>query len=743
MQKIKTVKYNLPVEGMTCASCVTRVEKALSKVEGIENVSVNLANEKVTFDMNEGLSPDLAAKAIDKFGYKLHTESLKDNETENKSDNLIDEYYTNLKKDFIFSALLTLPIFLISMLREFIWFSSIFPFGDDYTNKILLILVTPIIFVSGKRFYKIFWTNLKHFSFEMNSLVAIGTGAAYGYSVFATLFPKFLMIDDKLPHVYFETAAVIIVLITMGKLLETRAKRKTGGAIKNLLELKPKEATIIQDDKELVVKLSELKISDMVIIKPGEKIPADGIIVSGSSFVDETMITGESVPIEKIVGSKVIGGTINTNGSFNFEISALGDNSILGQIIKLVETAQGSKAPIQQLADKVSSIFVPTVILIATATFIAWMIFAETNNFSIALINFVAVLIIACPCALGLATPTAIMVGTGLGAQHGILIKNGESLEIAHKINTIVLDKTGTITEGKPTVTDIITNGLDNSELLSFAASIEKKSQHPIATSIVEYANGLNTNYFEPESFENLSGYGVTAIVNDKSVALGNEKLMNKFSINIDDFSESFEKLSTKGKTIIFCAIDNKLNGIIAVEDPIKDTSKEAIERMQKSGLEVFMLTGDNNITAEAIANRVGIKNYFAEVLPNQKAEKIKELQKQGKIVAMVGDGINDSPALVTANLGIAIGTGTDIAIESSDITLIKGNLNGVVEAIALSKKTIRIIKQNLFWAFVYNTIGIPFAALGFLNPMIGALAMSLSSVSVISNSLRLKRVKL
>jgi len=743
MQKIKTVKYNLPVEGMTCASCVTRVEKALSKVEGIENVSVNLANEKVTFDMNEGLSPDLAAKAIDKFGYKLHTESLKDNETENKSDNLIDEYYTNLKKDFIFSALLTLPIFLISMLREFIWFSSIFPFGDDYTNKILLILVTPIIFVSGKRFYKIFWTNLKHFSFEMNSLVAIGTGAAYGYSVFATLFPKFLMIDDKLPHVYFETAAVIIVLITMGKLLETRAKRKTGGAIKNLLELKPKEATIIQDDKELVVKLSELKISDMVIIKPGEKIPADGIVVSGSSFIDETMITGESVPIEKIVGSKVIGGTINTNGSFNFEISALGDNSILGQIIKLVETAQGSKAPIQQLADKVSSIFVPTVILIATATFIAWMIFAETNNFSIALINFVAVLIIACPCALGLATPTAIMVGTGLGAQHGILIKNGESLEIAHKINTIVLDKTGTITEGKPTVTDIITNGLDNSELLSFAASIEKKSQHPIATSIVEYANGLNTNYFEPESFENLSGYGVTAIVNDKSVALGNEKLMNKFSINIDDFSESFEKLSTKGKTIIFCAIDNKLNGIIAVEDPIKDTSKEAIERMQKSGLEVFMLTGDNNITAEAIANRVGIKNYFAEVLPNQKAEKIKELQKQGKIVAMVGDGINDSPALVTANLGIAIGTGTDIAIESSDITLIKGNLNGVVEAIALSKKTIRIIKQNLFWAFVYNTIGIPFAALGFLNPMIGALAMSLSSVSVISNSLRLKRVKL
>lgn len=743
MQKIKTVKYNLPVEGMTCASCVTRVEKALLKVEGIKNISVNLANEKVTFDMDDSLNLDLAAKAIDKYGYKLHTESLKENETKDKTENFIDEYYANLKKDLIFSALLTLPIFIISMLREFIWFSSIWPFGDDYTNKILLILVTPIIFISGKRFYKIFWTNLKHFSFEMNSLVAIGTGTAYGYSVLATLFPKLLMIDCRLPHVYFETAAVIIVLITMGKLLETRAKSKTGGAIKNLLELKPKEATIIKNDKEIIVKLSELKISDIVIIKPGQNISADGIIVSGSSFVDETMITGESVPIEKIVGSKVIGGTINTNGSFNFEITALGDNSVLGQIIKLVESAQGSKAPIQQLADKVSSIFVPTVILIAFTTFITWMILAETNNFNIALINFVAVLIIACPCALGLATPTAIMVGTGLGAQHGILIKNGESLEIAHKINTIVLDKTGTITEGKPTVTDVITNGVAESDLLSLAASIEKKSQHPIATSILEYAKSFNTNYFEPESFENLSGYGVTAIVDGKSIALGNEKLMNKFSINLDDFSKSFIELSTQGKTIIFCAMDTKLIGIIAVEDPIKETSKGAIEKMQKSGLEVFMLTGDNNKTAEAIAKRVGIKNFFSEVLPEQKAEIIKELQLKGKIVAMVGDGINDSPALVTANLGIAIGTGTDIAIESSDITLIKGNLNGVIEAINLSKRTIRTIKQNLFWAFVYNIIGIPFAALGLLNPMIGALAMSLSSVSVISNSLRLRKSKI
>ena len=742
MLKIKTIKYNLPVEGMTCASCVACVEKALSKVDGIKNVTVNFANEKVTFDIEENLNLDSAIQAVEKYGYKLHAESATDLELRNEdiAKDFIDEHYEKLKNDLIFSALLTLPIFIISMLREFLWFSSICPFGFDYTNKILLILVTPIIFISGKRFYKVFWTNLKHISFEMNSLVAIGTGAAYGYSVLATLFPDFLMSGNKQPHVYFETAAVIIVLITMGKLLEVNAKRKTSGAINNLLELKPKQTTIIHNGKEKVVKLSELKIGDLVLIKPGEKISADGVIKSGSSFVDETMLTGESIPIEKIISSKVIGGTINKNGTFNFEITALGDNSVLGQIIKLVEEAQGSKAPIQQLADKVSSIFVPTVILIAFATFTIWMFYAEANNFNIALINFVAVLIIACPCALGLATPTAIMVGTGLGAQRGILIKNGESLEMAHKVNTIVLDKTGTITEGKPTVTDVITNGISKEELLSMAASIEKKSEHPIASAVVEYGNTLGVKTFEPESFQNLSGYGVTAIVNGNNVALGNEKLMAQFLIKLDEFSNSFSEMSSLGKTVIFCAVNNKLVGIVAVEDPVKTTSKVAIAKMQKSGLEVFMLTGDNFRTAEAIAKRVGINNFFAEVLPEQKAEKVKELQKKGKIVAMVGDGINDSPALVTADLGIAIGTGTDIAIESSDITLVKGNLNSVIEAIDLSKKTIRIIKQNLFWAFVYNIIGIPFAALGFLNPMIGALAMSFSSVSVISNSLRLRK---
>ncbi len=736
------MKYNLPVEGMTCASCVARVEKSLNKIDGIENVIVNYANEKVSFEVDENVSLDVAKEAVEKYGYKLHTEKA---QTENinadiKDEN--DEQYNKLKSDLLFSAILTLPIFFISMLIDFEWFKSVWMFNADITNKILLILTTPIIFISGKRFYKIFWTNIKHFSFEMNSLVAIGTGAAYGYSVVATLFPNLLKINNELPHVYFETAAVIIVLITMGKLLEVRAKKKTGGAIKKLLELKPKEATIIENGKEKLVQLELLAVGDIVVIKPGEKIPADGVIKSGASVVDESMLTGESIPTEKRVNSKVIGGTINKTGTFNFEITALGDNSVLGQIIKLVEEAQGSKAPIQQLADKVSSVFVPIVIVIAFATFVAWMFYAETNNFNFALINFVAVLIIACPCALGLATPTAIMVGTGLGAQSGILIKNGESLEMAHKINTIVLDKTGTITEGIPTVTDIMPIGISDEELISLVASIEKKSEHPIASAVVEYGNKLGVSIREPKSFQSHSGLGITAKLNDDVIALGNKKLMEQFSVNVSDVQNKFDELSSEGKTVIFCAVNSKLSGLLAIEDPIKTTSVEAIVKMKKLGLNIFMLTGDNKKTANAIAKRVGINNVFAEVMPDQKAEKVKELQDEGKTVAMVGDGINDSPALVTADLGIAIGTGTDIAIESSDITLINGNLNSVVSAINLSKKTIRTIKQNLFWAFIYNTIGIPFAALGFLNPMIGALAMSFSSVSVISNSLRLKRAK-
>jgi P-type Cu+ transporter len=739
-------KYNLPVTGMTCASCVARVEKVLTKQEGLENVKVNYATEKVTFDVvDKSIDLEKTAEKLENYGYSLQLENSLSNNLDRKTikneSDVFSKEYLELKNDFWLALSLTIPVFIISMISGLY---SDWPLSFDYTHKFLLILTTPILFIPGKRFYKIFWSNLKHLSFEMNSLVAIGTGSAFLYSTVATLFPEVIASSNMIvPHVYFDTAAVIITLILMGKVLEARAKKKTNTAIKKLMELKPKEATVILDGKEIIIAIEELNIGQSIIVKPGEKIPADGIILSGFSTIDESMVTGESLPIEKKDGSSVIGGTINKNGTFIFEITKLGDNSVLGQIIKLVEEAQGSKAPIQKLADKIASVFVPTVIGIAILTFTGWMIFGVEHSFVIALISFVAVLIIACPCALGLATPTAIMVGTGLGARKGILIKNGESLEIAHKITTVVLDKTGTITEGNPVVTDVITNRISENELLSLLSSVEKRSQHPLADAIINYSQTKNINYFELESFNSIDGFGVSAVVNGNMILAGNRKLMLEYSINIDGFLKDYNRLTYDGKSIIFVAIDGEFKGLIAIEDPIKSTTVDAIKKIKKLGLNVVMLTGDNDKTANAIAGRIGIQEYYAEVLPEQKAVKIKELQKKGSIVAMVGDGINDAPALVTADLGIAIGTGTDVAIESSDITLIKGDLLSVLSAIKLSKKTIRVIKQNLFWAFIYNIVGIPLAALGMLNPMIGALAMSLSSVSVISNSLRLKKMEL
>ena len=740
-------KYTLPVEGMTCASCVARVEKSLKKVEGIENVSVNFATEKVSFDVGDTANLTQAAEAIGKYGYILHTEETNDNNETDQSDDvenkIFEEHSTALKKDFLFALVLTIPLFLISMFREFSFFQNFWTISVDYTNKILLILATPIVMISGKRFFTSFYANLKHFSANMDTLVAVGTGTAYLYSLTATLFPTLISSSPVVPHVYFDTAGVIILLILLGKVLETRAKSKTNTAIKKLLELKPDVATVVINGKEKIIKASELKIRDKVIVKPGEKIPADGKLLDGFSVVDESMLTGESIPVEKNSGSNVIGGTINKNGTFTFKITALGNTSVLGQIIKLVEEAQGSKAPIQKLADKVSAVFVPVVIGIAIITFAAWMIFPQIPVFNIALLNFVAVMIIACPCAMGLATPTSIMVGTGLGAQHGILIKNGESLEKAHKVSAIVLDKTGTITEGKPTVTDIEFQGIDENEFFTIVGAVEKRSEHPLAEAIVKYAEDREIKFGNIETFENKAGYGINAIVDGNAVIVGNYKLMQSYSLKLGKLENSFSKITSEGKSVVLVGINGELVGIIGISDPIKDSSKTAVQELKNIGLKVYMITGDNQKTAKAIADKVGIENYIAEVLPEGKAEKVKELQKQGEIVAMVGDGINDSPALVTADLGIAIGTGTDIAIESSDITLVKGDLRSVVSAIKLSKRTIRTIKQNLFWAFIYNTIGIPFAALGFLNPMIGALAMSLSSVSVVSNSLRLKRAKI
>ena len=626
-------KYNLPVTGMTCASCVARVEKVLTKVDGLENVKVNYATENVSFDVvDSSIDIQKAAEKLKKYGYEIelnqNTLNNKMVGVENNDSELFSNEYNELKKDFKLALFFTIPIFLISMFSNMY---SEWPVSSDYTHKILLILTTPVLFIPGKRFFKIFWTNLKHFSFEMNSLVAIGTGSAFTFSTIATLFPKLVSINSLIPHVYFDTAAVIITLILMGKVLESRAKKKTNTTIKKLMELKPKEATVIVDGKEIQIPLDQLLVSQSVIVKPGEKIPADGIITSGYSTIDESMITGESMPIEKRKKSKVIGGTINKNGTFIFEITVLGDNSVLGQIIKMVEEAQGSKAPIQKLADKIASIFVPAVIGIAILTFISWMILGGDNSFIIALVSFVAVLIIACPCALGLATPTAIMVGTGLGASKGILIKNGESLEVAHKVTTIVLDKTGTITEGNPRVTNILTNKINENELLSLVSSVEKRSQHPIAEAIVNYSQSMNIETYQIESFENIDGFGVFAIVNGRMILVGNKKLLNKYSIPVDKFEKEYELFTREGKSIVFVAIDGEFKGLLAIEDPIKTTTAEAIGVFKNLNLKVVMLTGDNEKTASAIAQRIGIDKIFANVLPNEKATKVVELQKKTK----------------------------------------------------------------------------------------------------------------
>ena len=740
VQTNKIEKVTFPVEGMTCASCVARVEKSIRKIEGIKNVSVNLATEKATFEFEEGkVNIKDVADIVEEAGYKMDVASIKGKAKEEASDET-SEYHKTLQRELIFAAILTIPILLLSMGRMWSGFHELIPLSADYLNKILLILTTPVVFISGKRFYMIFWNNLKHFTADMNSLVAVGTAAAFGFSILVTLFPDLILKPGEFPHVYFDTTVVIITLILMGRWLESRAKSKTNTAVKKLISLKPKTALLKRGDTEIEVNIEDLKSGDIVIVKPGGKIPADGTIVQGNSVIDESMVTGESIPVEKSTGSKVIGGTINKTGSFQFEITAFGDNSVLGQIIRMVEEAQGSKAPIQNLADKVASIFVPVVMGIAAVTFLAW--FLSGGGFNAALINFVAVLIIACPCALGLATPTAIMVGTGKGAQFGILIKNGESLEVAHKINTVIFDKTGTITEGEPRVSDIIFDGETEDKIIQLAASVENKSEHPIAKAIVNYAKSKNIPLLETGSFESITGKGIISGINGNIATVGNKSLMLENSISNNQMDKKIDELLQKGKTLVYIGIDKNLKGVIAVEDPLKESSKKAIKELKDMGIKTVMITGDNKKTAEVIAKQVNVDSFEAEVLPDEKAKAVSKYQKDNNIVAMVGDGINDAPALAQSNVGIAIGSGTDIAIETGSVVLISGDLRGVVSAIKLSRKTIRTIKQNLFWAFIYNSLGIPLAALGILNPMFAALAMSLSSVSVISNSLRLKNFR-
>jgi len=738
---VGTVSVEIPIQGMECASCVKKIEDALLSTKGVTMAVVNLATEKVRVEyIPSEINLSEIKKTIESTGYKVL--EMAEGEVEDVERIIREKEYKKLKKKFFFSLILSI-IVLIGSLE---WIPGIPRILTNY--YLLWILATPIQFWAGWQFYRGAWGAFIHKNADMNTLIAVGTSAAYLYSLTATIFPSFFKSGGIKPEVYFDTSAVIITLILLGRLLEARAKGQTSEAIKKLIGLRPKTARVIRDGKELDISVEEVLVGDLVIVRPGEKIPVDGIVKEGKSFVDESMITGESIPVEKKAGDEVIGATINKSGSFKFEATKVGKDTALAQIIRLVQEAQGSKAPIQRLADIIAGYFVPVVISIAILTFIVWFIFGPSPALTYALLNFVAVLIIACPCALGLATPTAIMVGTGKGAEKGILIKGGETLETAHKINSIVFDKTGTLTKGEPEVTDIILfNKSTSKDILFYAGSAEKNSEHPLGEAIVKKAIQENIELKEPEEFNSIAGFGVEVKIDGKNIVLGNQRLLEDKKIEIKNLIPKGEELARDGKTPIFLTIDGKISAIIAVADTLKENSKEAVEELHKLGLEVIMLTGDNRKTAQAIARKAGIDRVLSEVLPEDKVNEVKKLQEEGKIVAMVGDGINDAPALAQADVGIAIGTGTDVAMEASDITLIKGDLAGVVTAIKLSKRTIKIIKQNLFWAFIYNVIGIPIAAgllypfFGILlNPMIASAAMAFSSVSVVSNSLRLRR---
>ncbi|WP_333656945.1 heavy metal translocating P-type ATPase [Tissierella praeacuta] len=720
---VPLLKTTLIVEGMTCAACSSRVEKVLNKQEGVVKATVNLSTNKAVVEYPSGvIDEDILVKIIEKAGYKAEIEIERDLDREKE---LREKEIKSLKTSFIFSAALSLPLF-SAMFFHMAGIHTILTNG-----WFQLILATPVQFLIGYRFYKGAYNSLRGGGANMDVLVSMGTSSAYFYSIYNLI--------TGVHEYYFEASAVIITLILLGKTFEAVAKGKTSEAIKKLIGLQPKTARIIKDGVEMDISIEKVEIGDIVVVRPGERIPVDGIVVEGNSAVDESMITGESIPIDKTVDDEVIGATINKFGTFKFRATKIGKDTVLSQIIKLVEDAQGSKAPVQRLADKIAGVFVPVVVVIALITFLGF--YFIVGNFNIGLINAVAVLVIACPCALGLATPTAIMVGTGKGAENGILIKSGEHLERAHKIDTIVFDKTGTITKGEPEVTDIISfNDMGRDEILRIAASVERTSEHPLGQSIVKKSEEELLKLLEPEKFMAIPGKGLKATFEGKEVFIGNRKLMSDNNISIANGEEILLKLEEEGKTAMLLSLDNKLSGILAVADKIKETSRDAIEELKNMGLDIYMITGDNERTAKAIAKEVGITNVLAEVLPENKAEVVEEIKSRGKNVGMVGDGINDAPALAAADVGFAIGTGTDVAMEAADITLMRGDLSSIVTAIRLSHRTMRTIKQNLFWAFFYNSIGIPFAALGFLDPMIAGAAMAFSSVSVVTNSLRLKK---
>ncbi|HAJ64144.1 MAG TPA: cation-transporting ATPase PacS [Cyanobacteria bacterium UBA8543] len=739
----------LKLRGMSCASCASNIEEAIRSVGGVEACNVNFGAEQasVTYHPNQ---TDVAAiqDAVDAAGYSalpMQDDVLAPEDDAERQARQSEN--RDLSRKVWVSGIISV-VLAIGSLPAMTGLQI--PFIPMWLHHpwLQLVLTAPVLFWAGSGFYINAWKALKRHTATMDTLVAIGTGAAYLYSLFPTFFPQWFISQGLKPDVYFEAASVIIALLLLGRLLENRAKGQTSEAIRKLIGLQAKTARVIRNGREVDIPIAEVVLGDVILVRPGEKIPVDGEIVEGSSTIDEAMVTGESVAVKKQPGNEVIGATINKTGSFKFRATRVGKDTFLAQIVKLVQQAQGSKAPIQRLADRVTGWFVPVVIAIAIATFIIW--YNIMGNVTMALITTVGVLIIACPCALGLATPTSIMVGTGKGAENGILIKGADSLELAHKLQTIVLDKTGTITQGKPTVTDFVTvNGTANRnelKLLGLAASIERNSEHPLAEAVVQYAQSQEVELTDSQEFEAIAGSGVQGYVSNQWVQIGTHRWMNELLIDTSSLQQQWDRLEYLGKTVIWIAVNGKVEGIMGIADAVKPSSLAAIRTLQRMGLEVVMLTGDNRRTAEVIAREVGINRVFAEVRPDQKAATVEKLQSEGKIVAMVGDGINDAPALAQADVGMAIGTGTDVAIAASDVTLISGDLQGIVTAIQLSRATIRNIKQNLFFAFIYNVAGIPIAAgilfpfFGWLlSPIIAGAAMAFSSVSVVTNALRLR----
>lgn len=727
--QVAVEKMEIDISGMTCAACSNRIEKVLNRQEGVERASVNLAAESAVIEYHPGItSEDALIEVIEKLGYGAKAKSDREEKQARKSKEI-----KRMRIKLIASAILSFPL-LVTMLDHL--------FGLPVPKLLMnpwfqFALATPVQFVIGWPFYKGAFRSLRGGSANMDVLVAMGTSAAYVYSIYEGI--KAMTVPGYEAHLYFETSALLITLILFGKYLEANAKGRTKQALAALMKLQAKEARIIVDGVEKMIPVEEVKVGDLLLIKPGEKIPVDGIVVKGDTYVDESMLTGESIPIYKTVDDEVIGATLNKNGTIEMRAVKVGKDTALANIIQAVEEAQGSKAPIQRLADKISGIFVPIVVVIASVTFLTWLFFVSPNDFESALVAAIAVLVIACPCALGLATPTSIMVGTGKAAENGILFKGGEHLERTHLIDTVVFDKTGTITKGKPEVTDFT----GDDELLMLAASVERGSEHPLAEAMVAYAVEKGVDLLPVESFKAVPGQGVKAFVSGKEVLVGSRRFMRNHGVDIEPYEDDTYWLEEEGKSVVLIAVDRVCKGIAAVADTVKETAKEAVEQLKAEGIDVLILTGDNERTAKAVGKAVGIDHVLAEVLPEDKANKIKELKAEGRNVAMVGDGINDAPALAEADIGIAIGTGTEVAIEAADVTILGGELLLIPKALKISRLTIRNIRQNLFWAFAYNSAGIPIAAAGLLAPWVAGAAMAFSSLSVVSNALRLKRMNI